>query len=110
MALEGLYALVCAGALAAAPPPPGTTPAEDRDSAVSTTLAVQTAMQQAREHLLHQDFRAAVYVLESQLARINGNRVYLALLQDAYRGYIKELRLGKQDATALIYLDRLRIL
>src|SRR5207249_4501873 len=112
MATEGLFALVCATAvLTAGPSTPSTpVPSEDRDNAVASTLAVQTALQQAREHVLRNDFRTAVFILEGQLSRINGNRVYLGLLQEAYRGYVKELRLAKQDAAAQLYLDRLRIL
>src|SRR5207253_7466425 len=37
-------------------------------------------------------------------------RVYLAALQEAYRDYIKELMLAKQEATAQLYLTRLRLL
>ena len=112
MAREGLIALLCAGLLLAAgprdssaAPPPG-----DRESAVNDTLAVQTALQQAKELLYHNQFRTAVQILEGQLAKINGNRTYLNTLQEAYRGCIKELRLAKNDAEAQKYLDRLRIL
>jgi hypothetical protein len=109
MAQEGLSALACAVptflmlfAPAAA--------AEERDPSISTTLAVQTALQQGREHLLHGNPQAAVYVLEGQLARINGSREYLATLRDAYRAYIRELRLANKEAEAAEYLKRLRIL
>lgn len=112
MAMDGLLALVCAGALATAGPTPAAPPAagDNRDSSVTTTLAVQTAMQQGREHLLHGEYRAAVVALENQLPYINGNRVYLKLLEDAYRRYVQELRLNKQDAEAQRYLHRLVIL
>lgn len=111
MAWKGFCALLCAGAaLAAGPAGTVTPPADDREAALTTTLAVQTALQQGREHLLRHDFKSAIYVLEGQLAKINGNRIYLSVLQDAYRGHIKELRLARQDAAAQMYLDRLKIL
>lgn len=110
MAMDGFLALCCASAvLLATPSAPAATP-EDKDQAIQATLAVQTAIQQARELLLRNDYRSAVYVLEGQLARINGNRQYLTMLQEAYRGYIKELRLARQESQAQVYLDRLRIL
>jgi hypothetical protein len=83
---------------------------DDRDNAVAAALAVQTAMQQGREFLLRNDARSAVQVLESQLARINGNAAYLALLRDAYRAYIQELRLANQAPAAQVYVQRLQIL
>jgi tetratricopeptide (TPR) repeat protein len=112
MALDGLLALVCAGAVMTAGPSSSGPPAvgDSQDSAVSTTLAVQTAMQQGRQHLLHNEYRAAVTALESQLPYINGNQVYLKLLEDAYRRYIQDLRLKKQDSEAERYLRRLIIL
>ena len=93
MALDGLLALVCAGAVVSAGPPSSPAPpkADKGDSVLTTTLAVQTALQQGRQHLLHAEYGAAVTVLESQLPYINGNQVYLKLLQDAYRRYIQEL-------------------
>lgn len=112
MAMNGLLALVCAGAVVTAGPSSSPPPAADnnRDSVVSSTLAVQTALQQGREHLLHGEYRHAVTTLEGQLPYINGNPVYLKLLQDAYRRYIQELRLNKQEAEAQRYLRRLLIL
>jgi tetratricopeptide (TPR) repeat protein len=112
MATEGLFALLCAGALVAAGPTgdPAANPKDERSHAVNDTLAVQTALQQAKELLSRSRFREAVYVLEKELPRINGSRTYLNTLQDAYRGYVKELRLAKKDADAQVYLDRLRIL
>src|SRR5579885_2843075 len=53
---------------------------------------------------------AAVHVLEQQLAKINGNREYLACLRDAYRGHIKELRQAGRGDEAQTYLRRLEIL
>jgi hypothetical protein len=111
MATEGLLALVCAGALLASnPPTPAPTPAEERDTTLAAVLAVQTAMQQGRDYLTNHKPRAAVEVLESQLTRINGNPTYLALLRDAYRAYVQELRLGNQPGLAAVYQQRLQIL
>jgi hypothetical protein len=112
MAKEGLWVLVCAGALAGADPAPQlpARPADDRDDAVAATLAVQTALRQGREFLLQNNARAAVEVLERQLPRINGNPVYLAALRDAYRAYVKELRLAKREAEARKYAQLLAVI
>ncbi|MCS6852580.1 MAG: hypothetical protein NZ700_15600 [Gemmataceae bacterium] len=85
-------------------------PADDRDAVITATLAVQTALQQGRDHLFRNDPKSAVYVLESQLAHINGNPAYLALLRDAYRALIKELKLANQDQAVALYMQRLQIL
>jgi hypothetical protein len=82
----------------------------DNPPSISTTLAVQTALQQGREHLVRNNARAAVYALEGQLANINGSREYLAVLRDAYRAYIKELRHAGQDDLAQQYMQRLLII
>src|SRR5437764_613114 len=76
MARDGLLALLCAGCVIAAAPRGLIPPAlgEERNGAIAATLAVQTALQQGREQLLQGNPRAAVYVLESQLAHINGSR------------------------------------
>jgi tetratricopeptide (TPR) repeat protein len=110
MAMEGLFALVCASTVLAAGPSGTPSPKEERETTIADTLAVQTALQQGKECLAKSDFKNAVYVLESQLPRINGSRIYLSALQEAYRGLVKELRLARQDAEAQKYLDRLRIL
>ena len=90
-------------ALSAAPP-------DEADHAVSTTLAVQIAMQQGREHMLNGKYKAAVEALEAQISRINGNRAYLVLLRDAYRAYIQELRAAKKETEAQVYAQRLDLL
>lgn len=84
--------------------------ADERDGVIIASLAVQTAMQQAREYLLHNNARAAVDVLEGQLPRADGNEKYLVLLRDAYRAYVRELRLQKQEALCQVYAKRLSIL
>jgi tetratricopeptide (TPR) repeat protein len=110
MAMHGLWALVCAGAVVAATPPAPPDQAEKQDALVKTALRVQLALQQARERVAQNDFRTAVFVLEDQLPYCNGNAVYLKLLQDAYRGYIKELHLAKQEAEVQRYAQRLLVL
>jgi hypothetical protein len=83
---------------------------DDRETAIANALAVQKAMLQGRE-LVHQfQYQAAVQVLESQIGRINGNREYLTLLRDAYRGYLAELRKDGKDAEAQRVQRRLQIL
>src|SRR5438094_247444 len=79
MARYGLSVCLCAALVVAAAR--SAPPAEDRDSALMASLAVQTAMQQGREHLLQNRSRAAVEVLEAQIGRINGNQTYLILLR-----------------------------
>jgi tetratricopeptide (TPR) repeat protein len=113
MAMEGLLALVCAGFIAGTPPADATPPTAVPDTpeqAVASNLAVQSALQEGREQLLHGNYKQAVIALESQLARINGNTTYLKALQDAYRKYIRELRLSKKEEEANRYFHRLLIL
>jgi tetratricopeptide (TPR) repeat protein len=88
----------------------GAEPAADPQSAVATTLAIQDAMRQGRDHLQNGRAKEAVDALESQLARINGNASYLALLREAYAAYLKELQLAHQDEPCAVYLKRLQIL
>jgi hypothetical protein len=112
MARDGLFAFGCAVALVAAGllAPASAAPPDDRDAVLNTTLAVQTALAQGRDHLLRGNPRGAVEVLESQVSRCNGNKLYLDLLAQAYRGYIKDLRLSNQEALAETYVRRLSIL
>src|SRR2546425_6792460 len=91
MTFPGPLPLVCASAFVAADPAGAPAANDPTDKTVTTVLAVQSALQEGREHLLHGEHRAAVSVLECQLPYINGNKVYLKALEDAYRGYIKEL-------------------
>jgi Peptidase MA superfamily len=88
----------------------GAEPAGDPPSGVATTLAIQDAMRQGRDHLQNGRAKDAVGALESQLARINGNAAYLALLREAYAAYLKELQLAHQDEQSAVYLKRLQIL
>jgi hypothetical protein len=111
MAMEGLLSFALALAASAPAAPPAAAPqSAQADSAITVTLTVQNAMQQARDQLLHDSPRDAVRTLEEQLARINGNPVYLALLRDAYRAFIKQLRLHNHSGEAAVYQQRLQIL
>jgi len=98
MAKEGLLASLCAGCLLLAGQFVGIAVAADDAGNVTTALSVQTALQQGRDQLLHGNPRGAVYVLESQLPRINGNREYfeaavrdLAMAQAQFPGWIARL-------------------
>src|SRR5437016_8235650 len=97
MARDGLLTFVCAVATLLVCSLSGLAAPPD-DSALVDILAVQSAMQQAREHLLHNRPREAVSILRRELGHINGNPVYLALLRDAYQAAIKELQLAHQEA------------
>lgn len=109
MAKDGLVPFACATAiLLITNSLCRSTPGED--NSFSDTLAVQSALQQAREHLLHNRPQEAVSVLHRELGHINGNPVYLALLRDAYQAAIKDLRLAHHDAEAERYVKWLSIL
>lgn len=73
-------------------------------------LLVQAAMQEAREALARGDSLAAVHLLEAQLARIQGNAVFLRLLEDAYRRCVADLQAQGKADLARQYQDRLEIL
>jgi tetratricopeptide (TPR) repeat protein len=80
------------------------------EKVIAEKLAVQTALLNGQDFLREGKPAKAVEALEDQLARIDGSRLYLLTLRDAYRAYVLELRLAKQDALAGKYLERLRIL
>jgi hypothetical protein len=109
MARDGLLIFACAAAALLTGSPSGLAAPPD-DSTLADTLAVQSAMQQAREHLLHNRPREAVNVLHRELGHINGNPVYLALLRDSYQAAIKESQLSHQEAEAQRYIKWLAIL
>jgi hypothetical protein len=86
-------------------------PAKDADAAFRNSLAVQSAMDQARGWLFQKgDAQKAVEILEANLARINGNTAYLQLLRDAYRAYLAQLAHRQQTALFDKYRERLAIL
>jgi hypothetical protein len=111
MAKDGPQAILRAGAViilflspAALAGPP-----QDRDG-LTSTLEAQKALQLGREMVLKGSYEAAVHVLEEKISKINGSREYLSVLREAYRGYVKELRLANKDAEADLYARRLLIL
>src|SRR5260370_1936730 len=108
MAKDGLLIFVCAATLLAGSLSGFAAPPDD--TALADTLAVHSAMQQAREYLLGSHPREAVNVLHRGLGHINGNPAYLALLRDAYQAAIKELQLAHQEAEAQRYVKWLAIL
>src|SRR5262249_5215568 len=111
MAREGLTPILfCAGLLFGVVPAIPAAPPEDMEAKLRTQLAVQTALQQGRDCLQRGNFQAAVYVLESQIARISGSREYLVALREAYRGYIRELQQSNRLDEVPVYLGRLQIL
>ncbi len=110
MARDGLRLLACAGVALALLTHLSAAPPDDPETKVRTQLAVQAALQQGRDHLQRGNYQAAVYVLEAQVARVDGNREYLNALRDAYRGYVRELREAHRDNEVPTYLGRLLIL
>src|SRR5215470_189549 len=111
MAKDGLCAGLRAGAAAVffLVPAASAGPPQERDG-FTATLEVQKALQLGRELVIKGNFEAAVHVLEEKITKINGSREYLAVLREAYRGRVKELRLANKDAEAEVYNRRLLIL
>jgi tetratricopeptide (TPR) repeat protein len=83
---------------------------EDTENKLRRQLAVQAALQQGRDNLQRGDYQAAVYCLEKEIARVDGNRDYMNALREAYRGYIRELQQSHRQAEARTYQERLKIL
>jgi tetratricopeptide (TPR) repeat protein len=111
MARDGLLLFVCVGLLAgAATRSAAAEPAADRENKVVALLAVQRALREGREQLQRGNFQAAVFALESQIARANANPEYLAALCDAYRGYLVELKKTGRLSEMPKYQERLEIL
>jgi hypothetical protein len=110
MARDGLRLLACAAVALGLPPCLWAAPPDDTEAKLRTQLAIQAALQQGRDHLRRGNHQAAVYVLEAQVARVDGNRDYLNALRDAYRGYVRELRDANRHDEAATYLRRLLIL
>lgn len=110
MVRNGLFVSLCAawGFVLA----PGVSPAfgEDGESKLRRQLAVQAALQQGRANLQRGEYQAAVYCLEKEIARVDGNRDYMNALRQAYRGYIRELQQTNRYTEARTYQERLQIL
>jgi tetratricopeptide (TPR) repeat protein len=109
MVRNGLFVSLCAGLFALAPGV-GSVLGEDAESKLRTQLAVQAALQQGRDNLQRGEYQAAVYCLEKEIARVDGNRDYMNALREAYRGYIRELQQTNRYAEARTYQERLQIL
>jgi hypothetical protein len=110
MVRDGLFAALRAGVLLVFML--GVSPAfgEDAESKLRRQLAVQSALQQGRDNLQRGNYQAAVYCLEKEIARVDGNRDYMNALREAYRGYIRELQQSNRCAEAHTYQERLKIL
>src|SRR5262245_47293182 len=109
MARDALCLIVCAGLLFVTSSTGAALP-EVPKQRLETQLAVQRAFPEGRDHLQRGNYQAAVYVLESQVARIDGSREYLQALRDAYRGYLRELQQAKRTNELAVYQRRLEIL
>jgi tetratricopeptide (TPR) repeat protein len=110
MVRNGLFLTLCAGLFFALTFGAGTVSGEDADSKIRRQLAVQSALQQGRDNLQRGEYQAAVYCLEKEIARVDGNRDYINALREAYRCYIRELQQGHRNADAKTYQERLKIL
>jgi tetratricopeptide (TPR) repeat protein len=108
MVRNGLFEFPCAVLVFALAHP--TVHGEDAESSLRTQLALQTALQQGRDNLQRGEYQAAVYCLEKEIARVDGNRDYMNALREAYRGYIRELQQSNRYTEARTYQERLKIL
>jgi tetratricopeptide (TPR) repeat protein len=102
--------LLCAGLLFSLAAWTGSAFGEDAEDKLRRQLAVQSALQQGRDNLQRGEYQAAVYCLEKEIARVDGNRDYMNALREAYRGYIRELQGTNRHAEARTYQERLKIL
>jgi len=107
MARKGLCLLLGAALLFGAPLRFGAAADDDHDKKVLNLLAVQKALQEGKDALKRGDYQAAVTVLESRIAYIDGSKEYLDALRDAYIGYIHELKQTNRAGDVSTYLRRL---
>ena len=84
--------------------------ADPADKAIRTQLAIQQALDQAKQLRAKNENAKAVELLEEHLPRINGNAIYLDLLRDSYRAHIRDLLAQKQAPLAEKYRERLKII
>ena len=110
MARKGRYLLLAAVLLLGAPALIHAANDEDHEKKVLNLLAVQKALQEGRDALKRGDYQAAVSVLESRIAFINGQKEYLDALRDAYLGYLRELKQSNRNAEIPNYARRLEII
>ncbi len=85
-------------------------PQDEKNDRIQKTLALQTALAQARVHLTDRQSQKAVEILEQQLPHVNGNNAYLIALRQAYRAYIMDLYFAGQPEQARRYHERLCII
>jgi tetratricopeptide (TPR) repeat protein len=107
MARNGRYILLAALLVFGAAPLVRAAGDEDVEKKVLNLLAVQKALQEGRDALKRGDYQAAVTVLESRIAFIDGKKEYLDALRDAYLGYLRELKQSNRTAEILTYSRRL---
>jgi tetratricopeptide (TPR) repeat protein len=108
MARQGRYLLLAAVLLFGALPFIHAAAADDdHEKKVLNLLAVQKALQEGRDALKRGDYQAAVTVLESHIAFIDGKKEYLDALRDAYLGYLRELKQSNRSAEIPPYIRRL---
>ena len=106
----GAGALLCAILAASISVQAFAQPGDDVKNRIDAQLAVQKALQEGLDQIQRGNYQAAVYALEHDVARIDGNKKYLAALALAYRGYIRELQQTNHIAEAETYRKRLEIL
>jgi tetratricopeptide (TPR) repeat protein len=106
----GPFVWLCAACLFILTSGSGPVFGEDAEGKLRTQLAVQAALQQGRDNLQRGEYQAAVYCLEKEIARVDGNRDYMNALREAYRGYIRELQQTSRNAEARTYQERLQII
>ena len=107
MARQGRYLLLAAVLLFGALPFIHAANDDDHEKKVLNLLAVQKALQEGRDALKRGDYQAAVNVLESHIAFIDGKKEYLDALRDAYLGYLRELKQNNRTTEIPNYIRRL---
>jgi len=108
MAQKGRFLLLAAVLLLGVPALIHAANDEDGEKKILNILAVKKALQEGCDALKRGDYQAAVTVLESRIAFIDGDKKYLDALRDAYLGYLHELRQNNRTAEILIYSTRLQ--
>ncbi len=84
--------------------------AADTDAKFQKILAVQKALLEGQDHFKKGNYQAAVFILEAQIASIDGNKEYLQLLHNAYQGHIRDLQAKGLTEEISKYEKRLQIL
>ena len=84
--------------------------AADTDAKFQKILAVQKALLEGQDHFKKGNYQAAVFILEAQIASIDGNKEYLQLLHNAYQGHIRDLQAKGLTEEISKYEKRIQIL